>query len=102
MKRRTFVHKLAMATPALAFAPYLELTANSLARKVKITDVQCVLTKIGFRVSPLVKISTDVGLVGIGECHHDENGYGAKDIINNVCKPILVGKDPLDLEYLVF
>jgi len=91
-----------MATPALAFAPYLELTANSLARKVKITDVQCVLTKIGFRVSPLVKISTDVGLVGIGECHHDENGYGAKDIINYVCKPILVGKDPLDLEYLVF
>jgi L-alanine-DL-glutamate epimerase-like enolase superfamily enzyme len=91
-----------MATPVLAFAPYFDLTGNPLARKVKITDVKCVLTKIGFRVSPLVKITTDAGLVGIGECHHDENGYGAKDIIHNVCKPILMGQDPLDLEYLVF
>ena len=81
MKRRTFVRTLAMATPVLAFAPYFDLTANPLARKVKITDVKCVLTKIGFGVSPLVKITTDAGLVGIGECHHDENGYGAKDII---------------------
>ena len=91
-----------MATPALAFMPYFDLLANPLAGKVKITNVQCVLTKIGFRVSPLVKITTNVGLVGIGECHHDENGHGAKDIILNVCKPILMGRDPLDLEYLIF
>jgi L-alanine-DL-glutamate epimerase-like enolase superfamily enzyme len=102
MKRRTFIRNLAMATPALAFIPYLDLLANPLAGKVTITDVQCVLTKIGFRVSPLVKITTNVGLVGIGECHHDENGHGAKDIILNVCKPILMGQDPLDLEYLIF
>ena len=102
MDRRSFVRKLAVAAPAMAFMPYLNLLAHPLARKVKITDVQCVLTKINFRVSPLVKITTDAGLVGIGECHHDENGYGAKDIIHNVCKPILQGQDPLDLEYLVF
>ena len=102
MKRRTFIHKLGMATPVIAFIPCFDLLANPLARKVKITDVKCVLTKIGFRVSPLVKITTDVGLVGIGECHHDESGHGAKDIIQNVCKPILMGQDPLDLEYLVF
>ncbi|MEQ8879712.1 MAG: mandelate racemase/muconate lactonizing enzyme family protein [Cyclobacteriaceae bacterium] len=102
MDRRKFVRGLAITAPALAFSPYYDLFANPLMGKVKITDVQCVLTKIGFRVSPLVKITTDAGLVGIGECHHDENGYGAKDIIHNVCKPILVGQDPLDLEYLVF
>jgi L-alanine-DL-glutamate epimerase-like enolase superfamily enzyme len=102
MNRRKFVRNLAVSVPALTFLPYLDLLANPLAGKVIVTDVQCVLTKIGFRVSPLVKISTNVGLVGIGECHHDENGYGAKDVILNVCKPILMGKDPLDLEYLVF
>jgi len=102
MKRRTFIRHAAITTTALAFKPYLNLLAHPLAKKVSITDVQCVLTQIGFRVSPLVKITTDAGLVGIGECHHDENGYGAKDIIHSVCKPILLGQDPLDLEYLVF
>ena len=93
---------MALGASALAFKPYLDLMAHPLARKVKITDVQCVLTQIGFRISPLVKITTDTGLVGIGECHHDESGHGAKDVILNVCKPILMGKDPLDLEYLIF
>ena len=102
MKRRNFIRNLAIATPALLFMPYFDLLANPLSGKVKITNVQCVLTKIGMRVSPLVKISTNVGLIGIGECHHDETGYGAKDIVQNVCKPILMGQDPLDLEYLVF
>jgi len=102
MKRRTFIRNLAISTPVVAFMPYFNLLANTLAGKVKITDVKCVLTKIGMRVSPLVKITTNVGLVGIGECHHDENGYGAKDIVLNVCKPILMGQDPMDLEYLVF
>lgn len=102
MKRRNFIRNAAVATSGLLFMPYLDLLGNPLSGKVKITNVQCVLTKIGMRISPLVKISTNVGLVGIGECHHDETGYGAKDIVLNVCKPILMGQDPLDLEYLVF
>ncbi len=102
MERRKFIRNTVIATSAFAFMPYFDLLANPLAGKVKITDVKCVLTKIGMRISPLVKITTDAGLVGIGECHHDENGLGAKDIVLNVCKPILMGKDPLDLEYLVF
>jgi L-alanine-DL-glutamate epimerase-like enolase superfamily enzyme len=102
MKRRNFIRNLAITAPVLAFLPSFDLLANPLAGKVKITNVQCVRTKIGMRVSPLVKITTDSGLVGIGECHHDENGFGAKDIVQNVCKPILMGQDPLDLEYLVF
>jgi L-alanine-DL-glutamate epimerase-like enolase superfamily enzyme len=102
MQRRAFIRNMALAAPAFALTPYLDLMAHPLAQKVKITDVQCVLTRIGFRISPLVKITTDAGLIGIGECHHDESGHGAKDIVLNVCKPILLGKDPLDLEALVF
>jgi L-alanine-DL-glutamate epimerase-like enolase superfamily enzyme len=102
MKRRKFIRNMAVATTALTFMPYLNLMGNPLSGKVKITDVKCVLTRIGMRVSPLVKITTDAGLIGIGECHHDENGLGAKDVVLNVCKPILMGQDPLDLEYLVF
>ena len=102
MRRRSFIRNLAITAPVMAFMPYYSLMANPLAGKVKITNVQCVLTRIGMRVSPLVKITTDAGLIGIGECHHDETGYGAKDIVLNVCKPILMDQDPLDLEYLVF
>ena len=102
MNRRKFIRNAAITVPLLAFTPYLDLFANPLKGRVKITDVQCVRARIGMRVSPLVKITTDAGLIGIGECHHDENGLGAKDIVLNVCKPILMGKDPLDLDYLVF
>ncbi len=102
MHRRKFLKNMALAVPAASCMPYYDLLAAIDRQKVKITDVKCVRTKINFRVSPLVKIETDAGIVGIGECHHDENGLGAKDVVLNVCKPILLGQDPLDLEYLVF
>ncbi len=91
MNRRKFIRNAAITVPLMAFTPYLDLFADPLKGRVKITDVQCVRTRIGMRVSPLVKITTDAGLIGIGECHHDENGLGAKDIVLNVCKPILMG-----------
>jgi L-alanine-DL-glutamate epimerase-like enolase superfamily enzyme len=102
MDRRRFLRNLALAVPAASCMPYFDLLAAALRKKVKITDVKCIRTKIGLRVSPLVKIETDAGLVGIGECHHDENGYGAKDIVVNALKPILMGQDPFDLERLLF
>ena len=102
MHRRTFLKNAALALPAASCLSYFNVLAAIDRQKVKITDVKCIRTKINFRVSPLVKIETDAGIVGIGECHHDENGLGAKDVVLNVCKPILMGQDPLDLEYLVF
>src|SRR6478752_1346215 len=98
MRRRTFMRKVAAAGAAAMFIPYLDLLASPNARKVKITDIKCVRTRIGFRPSLLVKIETDAGIIGIGECHHDENSMGAKDIILNVIKPILVNQDPYELE----
>ena len=38
MNRRTFIRNMALAAPTLAFAPYLDLMANPLANKVKITE----------------------------------------------------------------
>lgn len=102
MNRRTFLRNISLALPAATCMPYFNLLAKPLLRKVKITDVKCVRVKIGFRISPIVKIETDAGIVGIGECHHDETGLGAKDVVLNVCKPILMGQDPFDLERLVF
>ena len=102
MDRRSFVRNLACALPTATVLPSFSSLAAAEAKTVKVTDVKCVRTMINFRVSPLVKIETDAGIVGIGECHHDENGLGAKDIVLNVCKPILMGEDPFDLERLVF
>ncbi len=102
MDRRTFLRNMCMALPAATCMPYFNLLAAPLLKRVKITDVKCVRVKIGFRISPIVKIETDAGIVGIGECHHDETGLGAKDVVLNVCKPILMGQDPFDLERLVF
>ena len=102
MHRRTFLRNLACAIPTATVLPHFSSLIGQLAKTVKITDVKCVRTLINFRVSPLVKIETDAGIVGIGECHHDENGLGAKDIVLNVCKPLLIGQDPFDLERLIF
>ncbi|MDH3244646.1 MAG: mandelate racemase/muconate lactonizing enzyme family protein [Saprospiraceae bacterium] len=102
MLRRHFIQAIASSLPSIACLPYFQLVTEGLRNQVKITDVKCVRVLIGFRVSPLVKIETDAGLVGVGECHHDENGLGAKDVVLNVCKPILLNQDPFDLERLVF
>lgn len=102
MHRRKFLKNMALSLPAASCMPYFNVFAATERKRVKITDVKCVRTLIGFRVSPLVKIETDAGIVGIGECHHDENGLGAKDVVLNVCKPILLGQDPFDLEKLIF
>ncbi len=93
---------MAKTLPIATLLPHFPLLADNWLDRVKITDVKCLRTQLGLRVSPLVKIETDQGVIGIGECHHDENGFGAKDIIENALKPILLGQDPFDLERLLF
>jgi len=102
MRRRKFLRNAALAAPAAFYTPYFDLFAGTDSKRVKITDVKCIRTNIGLRVSPLVKVETDEGVFGIGECHHDENGFGAQDVVLNVIKPILLGEDPFDLERLLF
>ena len=101
MKRSEFLSTMA-TMPAAASMPNLSAISSSNAGQVKITDVKCMLVQINGRghVMPLVKIETDAGVYGIGECHHDVTGIGAKDVVLNAFRQILIGQDPFDIEML--
>ena len=102
MQRRTFLKTLCLSVPVLTCMDPFEALAAKEYNKVKITDVKCMRMFPGARVKPWVRIETDAGIIGYGECHHERGGEGAKDVILNHLKQILVGKDPLDIEKLTF
>src|ERR1700694_5052561 len=94
MNRRQFLHTASAAGCAFA-APFQSLAA-SLQKKVKITDVKCMIVR-GTWDCNLIKIETDSGLYGIGEAYW---GWGVKDLVLNKLKPIIVGEDPLNVDKL--
>ena len=49
--------------------------------------------------SVVVRVTTDDGITGVGECMTRLSGTALRDIVHYV-KPLLVGKDPRDVEYL--
>ncbi|MCY4366028.1 MAG: mandelate racemase/muconate lactonizing enzyme family protein [Chloroflexi bacterium] len=59
---------------------------------MKITDVECLILDRSF---PFVRVFTDEGIVGIGECFRRQPGI-VKTLIDELLKPALVGKDPVD------
>src|SRR6266404_4256837 len=91
LTRRTFLTGAAMLFPA----PYHRLAA-ALRKKVKITDVKCMIVR-GTWDWNLVKIETDAGVYGIGEASW---GPGVKDLILTQMKPLLLGEDPLNIDKL--
>jgi hypothetical protein len=101
MKRSEFLTTMA-TIPAAASVPGLTSVTSSQAGQVKITDVKFMRVQINARghVLPLVKIETDAGVYGIGECHHDVTGLGAKDVVLNAFRQILISQDPFDIERL--
>jgi len=100
MNRRQFFRKAAAALPMAAVVPTFSRLAAQERKRVKITDVKCMRIRTSQHVMPLVKIETDAGVYGIGECHHDVTGLGAKDSVLNAFKQILVGQDPFDIDML--
>src|SRR5436309_2887245 len=99
--RRTFLKGLGATAATLAasrslFPPAYAQAASSLAKKVKITDVKCMIVR-GTWDWNLVKIETDSGIYGVGEAYW---GWGVKDLIVNKMKGILVGEDPLNVDRL--
>lgn len=102
MYRRDFLKKLALAVPASVVVPYFSKLAAQERGKVKITDVKVMRLKMsaGGHEMPLVRIETDAGVHGIGECHHDITGLGAKDTVLNAFRQMLIGKDPFDIDKL--
>ena len=118
MYRRQLLKTLALAVPAGALAPcsstfalpapardvvpyFFDLAASE-RKKVKITDVKVMRLKMspGAHEMPLVKVETDAGVYGIGECHHDITGLGAKDTVLNAFRTMLIGQDPFDIDKL--
>jgi L-alanine-DL-glutamate epimerase-like enolase superfamily enzyme len=93
MTRRDFLKASAAAT--LFPAPFERLAA-ALRKKVKITDVKCMIVR-GTWDWNLIKIETDSGLYGIGEAYW---GWGVKDLVVNKMAPIVKGEDPLNVDKL--
>ena len=65
-------------------------------KTVKITNVKATTLK-GYKDWNFVRIETDEGIMGLGEAHP---GEGITDVIVKRLKPLLVGKDPLNVEPL--
>ena len=59
---------------------------------MKITDVECIILDRSF---PFVRVHTDEGIVGIGECFRRQPGI-VKSVVDELLKPALVGKDPTE------
>jgi len=102
MNRRSFLKTLAAAAPAALSVPFLKTASAQSRGKVKITDVKVMRLKVsrGGHEMPLVKIESDAGVYGIGECHHDITGLGAKDAVLNAFRQMLIGQDPFDIDKL--
>jgi L-alanine-DL-glutamate epimerase-like enolase superfamily enzyme len=98
--RRTFLKTLGAALPASTTVPYLNVLRAQERGRVKITDVKVMRVRMKGHAMPLVKIETDAGVYGIGECHHDITGLGAKDAVLNAFRQILIGQDPFDIDKL--
>ncbi len=92
--RRRFLKTLAGG--AFAFAAPFDKAAAAIRKKVKITDVKCMIIR-GTWDWNLVRIDTDAGISGIGEAYW---GFGVKDMILNQLKPLVVGEDPLNVDKL--
>src|SRR3954470_11822655 len=95
MNRRQFLRSASAAAGCAFAAPYQPLAAAQ-RKKVKITDVKCMIVR-GTWDWNLIKIETDSGLYGIGEAYW---GWGVKDLVLNKLKPIIVGEDPLNVDKL--
>lgn len=93
-ERRRFLKTLAGG--AFAFATPFDKAAAAIRKKVKITDVKCMIIR-GTWDWNLVRIDTDAGISGIGEAYW---GFGVKDMILNQLKPLVVGEDPLNVDKL--
>ncbi len=60
---------------------------------MQITDIDTLVADAGWRPWTFVKVQTDEGITGYGECSDSKNPFGIIGTIEDI-KPILIGKDP--------
>ena len=64
---------------------------------MKITDIETFVVDAGWRPWIFVKIETDEGIVGYGECSESNAPFGVVGTIEDL-KPLLIGTDPRAFE----
>jgi len=96
LTRRSFLQNTVAAS--LGILSHFNTFASSKLGRNKITDVKIMLLQGPGRSYTLVRIDSDSGHSGIGEAYGSP-GVGVKEGIV-VLKPLLIGKDPLDIEVI--
>jgi galactonate dehydratase len=96
MNRRQFVKQSAMFYGA--FLASARAQGTSAAPKLTIREIRAVRLRDGFN-SRFIRVYTDQGLTGTGETM---DTVGAEDIVNSYIGPQLAGRDPLDIEGILF
>src|SRR5258708_12790649 len=91
--RRRFM-KLAVMLSASASFAHFRLLAQTQAKKVKITGISAMALN-NIAGNSLIRVDTDTGLTGYGEA--GATGPIARARIETI-KPLLLGKDPLEVE----
>lgn len=64
---------------------------------MKITEIKTFVVDAGWRPWVFVKIETDEGVTGCGECSDGKNPWGIVGVVNDL-KPLLMGQDPRAFE----
>lgn len=64
---------------------------------MKITEIKTFVVDAGWRPWVFVKIETDEGVTGYGECSDGKNPWGVVGVVNDL-KPVLMGQDPRAFE----
>ncbi len=64
---------------------------------MKITNVESFIVDAGWRPWTFVKVETDEGITGYGECSDGRNPYGVAGTVQDV-RALLIGKDPRPYE----
>jgi galactonate dehydratase len=98
MRRRIFLGSLTGAAFYSEFLSNARAQGTSAAPNLQIREIRAVRLRDGLN-SRFVRVYTDQGLTGTGEFM---DTLGAEYIINNNISPGLAGRDPLDIEGILF
>jgi galactonate dehydratase len=98
MKRRSFLGGLTGAAFYREFLANARAQGTSAAPNLKIREIRAVRLTNGLN-NRFVRVYTEQGLTGTGEFM---DTLGAEYIVNNNISPALAGRDPLDIEGILF
>jgi L-alanine-DL-glutamate epimerase-like enolase superfamily enzyme len=101
ISRKKFIQNLGISSLAMAMPTTSALAQEKQEKKEPVKSGVKITNVIAFshpRAS-YVKIETDAGTSGWGEGDHEFTAINGK-IVEDVLKPVLIGQDPFDSEYL--